>query len=243
MTSREFLESVLALRPRVAVFDCDGTLWAPDAGERFLRWEIRHGLLPDDVAHWVERRYADYLAGKVEEETMCGEMVTIHAGLPVSAIAEAAGRFFSEQIAEKIFPAMRELVRRLRAQGAEVWTVSSSNEWIIQEGMRCFGIPAERVLAAAVEVVAGRATDRLLRVPSGPGKPAVIERHVGAEVDAALGNSIWDREMLAMARHAFAINPNRDLEQVARERGWSLFWPDLHETLESDEKAAAGEDR
>ena len=33
MTSREFLDSVLALRPRIAVFDCDGTLWAPDGSE------------------------------------------------------------------------------------------------------------------------------------------------------------------------------------------------------------------
>jgi phosphoserine phosphatase len=242
MTSREFLDSVLAVRPRVAVFDCDGTLWAPDAGERFLRWEIREGLVADPVAHWVERRYAEYLDGKVDEDTMCGEMVTIHAGLPVSTVAQAAARFFSEQVEPKIFASMRELVRRLLEQGTDVWAVSSSNEWIIQEGMLRFGIRSARVLAAAVEIEDGCATDRLVRVPSGPGKREAIEEHVGAQVDAAFGNSIWDREMLMMGRHAFAINPNRNLEQVARERGWTVFWPEV-EARTADAAEAAEENR
>ena len=231
MTSREFLDSVLALRPRIAVFDCDGTLWAPDAGERFLRWEIRERLIADNVARWVERRYAEYLEGKVDEDTMCGEMVTIHAGLPVSTVQQAAARFFSEQIESKIFPSMRELVQRLLQQGTDVWTVSSSNEWIILEGMLRFGIRGDHVLAASVEVEDGRATDRLVRVPSGPRKRDAIEKHIGAKVDAAFGNSIWDREMLMMGRQAFAINPNRDLQQIARERGWTVFWPDRQNAI------------
>ena len=35
-----------------------------------------------------------------------------------------------------------------------------------------------------------------------------------------------DTEMLAMARHPFAVNPNPDLEKTARERGWTVYWPD-----------------
>jgi phosphoserine phosphatase len=50
---------------------------------------------------------------------------------------------------------------------------------------------------------------------------------VGVQLDAAFGNSIWDREMLMMARHAFAVNPNPDLGHIARERGWPVFWPEI----------------
>ena len=45
------------------------------------------------------------------------------------------------------------------------------------------------------------------------------------EIDAAFGNSRWDTEMLVMARHAFAVNPNPDLELVARQRGWTIYFP------------------
>ena len=62
--SSDFIESVLNLHPQLAVFDCDGTLWSGDAGERFFDWELRRRVLSDEVEHWVRARYADYKAGK-----------------------------------------------------------------------------------------------------------------------------------------------------------------------------------
>ncbi len=32
--------------------------------------------------------------------------------------------------------------------------------------------------------------------------------------------------MLAIARYAIAVNPNPDLEQIARDRGWTVYWPE-----------------
>ncbi len=69
----DFVASVLSLQPRIAAFDCDGTLWAGDAGEGFFDWELKQGLLPDEIVAWARSRYADYKSGKVDEETMCGE--------------------------------------------------------------------------------------------------------------------------------------------------------------------------
>jgi phosphoserine phosphatase len=31
--------------------------------------------------------------------------------------------------------------------------------------------------------------------------------------------------MLELARHPFAVNPNPDLEGIAREKGWQIYWP------------------
>jgi phosphoserine phosphatase len=92
--------------------------------------------------------------------------------------------------------------------------------------MKHFGIPESRVLAAQVEVERGIVTDRLIRVPSGVGKPEALRQVVRKEIDGAFGNSRWDRDMLAMAKHAFAVNPNPDLEVVARERGWRFYFPE-----------------
>jgi len=39
------------------------------------------------------------------------------------------------------------------------------------------------------------------------------------------GNSIHDAAMLEIARHAFAVNPNPDLEKIAQEKGWQIYWP------------------
>jgi len=49
---------------------------------------------------------------------------------------------------------------------------------------------------------------------------------VTQDIDAAFGNSRWDTEMLAMAKHAFAVNPNPDLEATARQRNFTVYFPD-----------------
>jgi len=223
--SQKFADSVLALRPRVAVFDCDGTLWSGDCGTDFFYWEIERSMLPTKVADWATARYDDYKVGKVDEETMCGEMVTINAGIAMQTLEEAAEEFFSSVVEQRIFPEMLRLTRELAATGCEIWAVSSTNDWVIREGVKRFGIRRSRVLAAAVHVEDGRLTDRLVRVPSGPGKALAIKEVVRKPVDICFGNSIHDLEMLEVARHALVINPNPDLEKLAQEKGWPVYWP------------------
>jgi HAD superfamily hydrolase (TIGR01490 family) len=221
-----FLESILRLDLRVAAFDCDGTLWAGDAGERFFDWELREGIVSSALDKPMRARYAAYKRGEVDETTMCGEMVTMNKGVSEAKLMDAATRFFDQFFVSQIFPEMRELVRRLQANGCEVWAVSSSNEWIIRAAMKHFGIPDSRILAAKVETKNAIATDRLIRTPSGPGKPQALREVAKKEIDGAFGNSRWDADMLAMATHAFAINPNPDLESMARERGWRIYFPE-----------------
>jgi HAD superfamily phosphoserine phosphatase-like hydrolase len=224
--SNEFLDSILRLKLRVAAFDCDGTLWSGDAGERFFDWELREAvLIPKERDRSLRERYAAYRRGEVDETTMCGEMVTMHRGIPELKMMDAATSFFDEFFVAQIFPEMRELVRRLRNNGCDVWAVSSSNEWLIRAGMKHFGIPEDRILAAKVVVEDSVVTDRLIRVPSGAGKPEALREAVKEEIDAAFGNSRWDRDMLAMAKYAFAVNPNPDLESAAREQGWRIYFP------------------
>ena len=225
-TRHEFLESVLRLRPRVAAFDCDGTLWSGDAGERFFDWEINQGIVPAEVGDAMRARYVEYKAGKVSEDAMCGEMVTMHKGLTEAVMMKAAADFMAHAFPGQIFSEMQELVGRLQKNGCEIWAVSSSNEWVIRAGMKAFGIAEDHILATKVEVENGVITDRLVRIPSGPGKPKALREVAKKEIDAAFGNSRWDADMLAIATHGFAVNPNPDLEAVARQRGWFVYFPD-----------------
>ena len=224
-SKHDFVESVLELAPRVAAFDCDGTLWSGDAGERFFDWEIKQGLVPAEVAQAMRARYLEYKAGKVSEDDMCGEMVTMHKGMTEDAMMDAGVDFMAHAFPGKIFPEMQELVRRMHENGCEIWAVSSSNEWVIRAGMKAFGIAEDHILATKVELDNGVITDRLIRIPSGPGKPKALREVVKKEIDAAFGNSRWDVDMLALARHAFAVNPNPDLEETARQRGWNIYFP------------------
>jgi phosphoserine phosphatase len=223
----EFIESVVALRPSVAVFDCDGTLWEGDAGADFFYWEIDRALVSSEVIRWALPRYEDYQAGKVDEETMCGEMVTMNAGVPEHVLEQAAEEFFSTVVENRIFPEMQQLAHRLGEAGCDLWAVSSTNVWAIRAGAKRFAIPLEHVLAVSVEIENGLATERLIQVPTDEGKAVAIRKHLPSPVDVCFGNTIHDAAMLELARYPFAIDPTAELEALIRAKGWRVYRPSL----------------
>ena len=223
--SREFVDSILDLRPTLAVFDCDGTLWSGDVGERFFDWELRSGIFADETVRRIRSRYADYKAGRVSEEDMCGEMVTLHVGMREEEVVRLSDEFFEANFVRQIFPEMQELIAGLQNIDCDVWAVSSTNEWTIRAAMKHFAIPPRKILAALSKVRGGIISDELVRVPSGLGKPKAILEVIGRPPDAAFGNSRWDAEMLRIARYPVAVNPNPDLAQVATERQWMIYQP------------------
>jgi phosphoserine phosphatase len=225
LTTDVFHSSVYALSPKVAVFDCDGTLWSGDAGTSFMKWTIDTGLVSREAADWIDARYRAYNRGEVSEIAICGEMVQIYQGLREDELRRAARDFFVSRIERNIFPEMLELVAELRANGADIWAVSSTNDWVIEEGVKRFGISADRVLAARVESRNGVVTDVLLDVPTDEGKVASLARVGVAAPDAVFGNSVHDAAMLAIARRAFPVNPTAGLLDRCTKEGWPVYYP------------------
>lgn len=224
-TPAEFIDAALALRPSIAVFDCDGTLWSGDAGADFFYWEMERGIVSPEVAQWALSRYEGYKAGSVNEVEICGEMVTMNRGVPHEKLRRAASEFFDQVITHRIFPELQELTRKLAEQGCELWAVSSTNDWVVEVGAERFGIPRERILAACVEVENGCASDRLIRVPTDELKVTAIQEVIGKPMEAVFGNSVHDQAMLEIAKWPFCVNPNPDLAEIAQQRGWPVYWP------------------
>jgi phosphoserine phosphatase len=225
LTTSEFLAAVRALSPAVAVFDCDGTLWSGDAGSGFMNWTLETGLVSREAADWIDGRYRGYLHGEVSELAICGEMVQMYQRLREDEMRRAAKAFFEAQVARNVFPEMLALVEELRGKGVDIWAVSSTNNWVIEEGVRRFGIPPERVLAARVEVKDGVVTDVLRDVPTDEGKVASLARVGVTAPDAAFGNSVHDAAMLAIARRAFPVNPTPGLVELSAAHGWPVYYP------------------
>ena len=221
----DFHRAVLHPAPRVAVFDCDGTLWSGDAGSEFMKWTIESGLVSREVVDFIDSRYRSYLRGEVSELAICGEMVQMYQGLREDEMRRVARVYFAEFVRPRIFPEIKSLIDQLHQLGTEIWAVSSTNDWVIEEGVRDFGIPADHVLAARVKVVNGVITNQVLAVPTDEGKVTALNQ-VGVHApDVVFGNSVHDAAMLAIASRPFAVNPSPALVTIAQERGWRVFRP------------------
>ncbi|HEX3967309.1 MAG TPA: haloacid dehalogenase-like hydrolase [Edaphobacter sp.] len=225
LNTQEFVDGVRALSPAVAVFDCDGTLWSGDAGSGFMNWTLETGLVSREAADWIDGRYRGYLRGEISEAAICGQMVQMYQRLREEEMRRAAKAFFDAQVERNIFPEMKALVEELLGRGVEIWAVSSTNNWVIEEGVRRFGISAERVLAARVEVRDGVVTDVVLDVPTDEGKVAALGRVGVTAPDAVFGNSVHDAAMLGIARRAFPVNPTAGLVERSAQEGWPVYYP------------------
>jgi phosphoserine phosphatase len=225
LTTTRFHAAVLDLAPAVAVFDCDGTLWSGDAGTGFMRWTIDRGILSRKASDQLDLRYRAYQRGEVSELAICGEMVQIYQGLRDSEMRSTAAEFFAARIEQNLFPEMLALIRTLQSRGTEIWAVSSTCDWVVEEGVRRFDIPANRVLSARVAIADGLVTNRLIDVPTDEAKAASLALAGVIRPDAAFGNSIHDAAMLAIARRAFPINPTPALLDRCAQENWPIYYP------------------
>lgn len=225
LSTDDLFARVEALTPEIAVFDCDGTLWSGDAGSSFMWWSMKTGLLSPEKEAWLRERYDGYNRGEVSELVICGEMVQVYAGLDEATMRKAAASFFRDHIEPHIFPELHKLIASLQARGAEIWAVSSTNDWVIEEGVKRFNIPADRVLAARVAVENGLISDQLIDVPTDEGKVAALRNAGITHPDAVFGNSVHDAAMLAIAQQAFPINPSPALFERSAQEGWPVYHP------------------
>jgi phosphoserine phosphatase len=237
-TAQEFERLVLECKPKVAVFDCDGTVWSGDSGYGFMVWSLEQGLVSRATSDWIDTRYRGYLSGKVSELEICGEMVQIYAGLREQELRAASAQYVKEFVQSRVFPEIAALLGTLGQAGVELWAVSSTNRWVVAEGVRAFGIPDQRVLAAEVRVTGGVIASEIVAVPTDEGKAEALKRAGLPAPDAVFGNSIHDLAMLEIARCAFPVNPSPALLQAAAKHGWGYFRPQAAEGVEA---AVAGE--
>ncbi|HEY2471743.1 MAG TPA: haloacid dehalogenase-like hydrolase [Terracidiphilus sp.] len=224
-TTQQLEHLVSQAAPKIAVFDCDGTLWSGDSGHGFMVWSIEQGLVSRSTSDWMDTRHRAYLAGTVSEAQICGEMVQIYTGLREQELRSAAARFIAEHVRPHFFSEIAALVSELRTHNVELWAVSSTNKWVVSEGARLFGIPEEHVLAAEVKVADGIITADLVDVPTDGAKAEALRRVGLPHPDAVFGNSLHDLAMLEIATHPFPVNPSLGLLEECARRGWGYFRP------------------
>jgi len=232
-SAQQFEQLVLDNAPRVAVFDCDGTLWSGDSGYGFMVWSIEQGLVSRSTSDWIDTRHRAYRAGNISEVDICGEMVQIYAGLREQELRAAAARYVEEHVRGRVFAELAALIDELNRRGVELWAVSSTNKWVVSEGVRGFGIDEQRVLAAEVKVDAAMITSELVDVPTDEGKAAALKRAGLVRPDAVFGNSIHDLAMLEIAARAYPVNPSPALLEAAGRKGWGYFRPSAAEGIDA----------
>ncbi|MBV9663688.1 MAG: HAD-IB family hydrolase [Actinobacteria bacterium] len=132
-----------------------------------------------------------------------------------------------EQVVEPIIYAEAlELIQQHQAEGRPVYIVSASPEEIVEPLAEYLGVDGAIATQAEVDDE-GRYTGGMHRYAYGPLKAEAMEALAVAEgIDLAesyaYSDSFTDAPMLEVVGHPVAVNPDRPLLKLAREREWEV---------------------
>jgi HAD superfamily phosphoserine phosphatase-like hydrolase len=211
----------------VICFDADGTLWDGESGQLFARWLVDKQVLPGDVMERYDELYAQNVTEAYAWLTSC------MAGLREREVIEYAAYFVDRVWRTHLYPEMAALIAGLERQKTEIWILSASNRWLVEEAARNLGMDRARCIGMAVKVVQGVLTDSF----DGPvvnreGKVEAIDAFIGRRPIFAGGNSVHDLPMLhAATAGAMLVNPSSEadpsLGTSLRAYGYQRQWPVL----------------
>jgi HAD superfamily hydrolase (TIGR01490 family) len=210
-----------------AFFDLDKTIIAKSSVLAFGRPFYREGLLSRGAI--VRSAYAQVVfmlvgADEAKMEKLREAMLGLTRGWDQAHVAQIVRETLDEVVSPIIFAEALELFAQHHEAGRQVVIVSSAPAEVVEPLAEYLG--ADRAIATRAELDGeGRYTGQLAFYAYGPHKAdAIRELAVLEDIDLdasyAYSDSATDLPMLETVGHPVAVNPDRELARIARERGW-----------------------
>ena len=210
-----------------AFFDLDKTIIAKSSVLAFGKPFYREGLLSRRAI--AKSAYAQVVymlvgADEAKMEKLREAMLTITRGWNRDRIASIVRETLDDVVSPIIYAEALELFDEHHAAGRTVIIVSSSPLEVVQPLADYLG--ADEAIATLAEVDEdGNYTGHLAFYAYGAHKADAIRElaaREGIDLDEsyAYSDSITDAPMLELVGHPVAVNPDKELAKLVRERGW-----------------------
>ena len=212
-----------------AFFDLDKTVIARASMVAFGGPFRRHGLLSRRLllrALWGQLVYLQLGADEEKLVRMRDSVLALTKGWEQARISAIVRETLEEVVEPITFAEALALIDEHRAAGRKVFIVSASPEEIVTPLSRHLG--ADEAIASRAKLDGeGRYTGEMEFYAYGPAKAEAMQRvaaEEGIDLDAsyAYSDSATDLPMLEVVGHPVAVNPDRELARVARERAWEV---------------------
>jgi HAD superfamily hydrolase (TIGR01490 family) len=214
---------------KAAFFDLDKTVIAKGSIPAFGGPFRRSGLVNRRIVVRALIGQLIYLHLGADEDRLARireSMLTLTKGWPRDRVREIVRETLLETVEPLIYNEALQLMEAHHRAGDRVYLVSASPEEIVVPLAELVG--ADGAVASVGEVDdEGRYTGRMAFYASGEGKAEAIRalaQRSGLELDesTAYSDSATDLPMLEAVGHPVAVNPDRALAKVAREREWEI---------------------
>lgn len=210
---------------RFAFFDVDHTITRHSTGRRFVEYGYSQGLFHIKELLGVPLFYLRYRLGTVGIEDLRRDMAPM-GGKQRDEVERVARECYTKAIVPDIYEEAEALVRELKGSGVEIALATSSLDILVDQLAARLG--TELVLATELEYRNDVTTGHTNGYPCfGEEKRRRALAHlssigVSPEDCAFYSDSRYDLPLLEAVGHPVAVNPDRPLLRIARERGWQV---------------------
>nr|WP_028929073.1 HAD-IB family hydrolase [Pseudonocardia asaccharolytica] len=213
-----------------AFFDVDNTMMVGASIFHFARGlAARKFFTTADLAGFAWEQLKFRVGGREDRSGIAGHRDTalsFVAGRPVAEVVALGEEIYDELMADRIWAGTRALAQMHLDAGQRVWLVTATPvelALIIARRLELTG-----ALGTVAESVDGHYTGRLVgEILHGPAKAHAVRALAAAEgLDlrrcSAYSDSVNDVPMLSAVGTAVAVNPDSELREIAKERGWQI---------------------
>jgi HAD superfamily hydrolase (TIGR01490 family) len=222
--------AVPADRTAAAFFDVDNTMIRGASIYFFGKGMAGRGLITTkDLVRFGFQQLKFRVAGKEDMGAVAEareKALSLVAGKPVAEIVAYGEEIYDELMAERIWSGTRALAQTHLDAGQRVWLVTATPVELARIIAKRLGLTG--ALGTVAEVENGLYTGRLVGEPlHGPSKAEAVKALAEREgLDlarcTAYSDSANDIPMLSTVGTAVAINPDTDLRELAKNRGWEI---------------------
>ena len=212
-----------------AFFDLDKTVIARASMVAMGKPLYRHGLISRWLllrALWGQLVYLWVGAGEEKLTRTRDSVLRLTAGWERDVVRRIAREAIEEVIEPIVYDEALALIAEHQSAGRPVFIVSASPEEIVLPLAEFLGVD-EAIASRARVDDEGRYTGEMERYAYGPFKADVMREIAAAEgidlsASYAYSDSYTDAPMLEVVGHPVAVNPDRVLLKLAREREWEV---------------------
>ncbi len=209
----------------VAFFDLDRTLVDVNSGKLWIRSELKAGRLTYRDAlkgvWWLFR----YSIGHHDLDHAYKSAVRKLEGASEDVVRQRTLDWFARDVAHRVRPGALAALAAHRTAGDRLVVATSSSPYAAEAARLAFDL--DECLSTVFEVHAGHFTGHIKSSAYGPAKgDRLIDWAQAHEVDLAqctlYTDSVSDLTALEAVGNPVAVNPDRKLAVIARDRGWQL---------------------
>lgn len=216
----------------IVAFDADGTLWKEDVGFGFFNYQMSKKWIDDkNLKEKIHHLYQN------NPQQSCSLIVQSNNNVPLQQYLSWCQEYFN-QVPLTIFSFQRKIIQFLHNKGVQIYVVSASPEWVVQEAIRHYALPIDHVIGVKTQIEEGLISDKLeYPLPIAAGKvSAFLNQSKHNYPFFASGNTVSDIDLLELATHFKLVvgsaqkgdkhfDSERVLLSLAKQKSW--FYKDL----------------